>query len=149
MLAAGDALRVERDSKDKGCVATEHKTMPPPRYTDGSIVKALEERGIGRPSTYAPILKVLAQRDYVAKQGAALIPTTRGRLVSAFLTNYFLTYVDYGFTADLERKLDDVSSEQVEWKPLLSEWWVPFEGKISSLSTLRVSEVIDALDEKL
>ena len=149
VLAAGDALRVERDSEDKGCVATEHKTMPPPRYTDGSIVKALEERGIGRPSTYAPILKVLAQRDYVAKQGAALIPTTRGRLVSAFLTNYFLTYVDYGFTADLERKLDDVSSEQVEWKPLLSEWWVPFEGKISSLSTLRVSEVIDALDEKL
>ena len=148
-LARDDALRVNRNGSNQGSAATEHKTMPPPRYTDGSIVKALEERGIGRPSTYAPILKVLAQREYVAKQGAALIPTTRGRLVSAFLTNYFPKYVDYGFTADLERKLDDVSSEQAAWKPLLSDWWVPFEGTVESLSTLRVSEVIDALDEKL
>ena len=77
---------------------------------------------------------MLAQREYVAKQGAALVPTTRGRLVSAFLTNYFETYVDYGFTADLEHKLDDITSEQVQWKPLLEEWWTPFRDKISSLS---------------
>ena len=149
ILGEGEGLSVKTDGESLGCEATEHKTSPPPRYTDGSIVKALEERGIGRPSTYAPILKVLAQREYVAKQGAALVPTTRGRLVSAFLTNYFETYVDYGFTADLEHKLDDITSEQVQWKPLLEEWWTPFRDKISSLSELRVSEVIDALDEKL
>ena len=149
VLGEGEGLSVKTDGESLGCEATEHKTSPPPRYTDGSIVKALEERGIGRPSTYAPILKVLAQREYVAKQGAALVPTTRGRLVSAFLTNYFETYVDYGFTADLEHKLDDITSEQVQWKPLLEEWWTPFRDKISSLSELRVSEVIDALDEKL
>ena len=152
VLDGGEGLRVvpgRDDDESTGCEATEHKTSPPPRYTDGSIVKALEERGIGRPSTYAPILKVLAQREYVVKQGAALVPTTRGRLVSAFLTNYFETYVDYGFTADLEEKLDEITSEQVQWKPLLEEWWVPFKDKISSLSNLRVSEVIDALDEKL
>ena len=110
VLDGGEGLRVvpgRDDDESTGCEATEHKTSPPPRYTDGSIVKALEERGIGRPSTYAPILKVLAQREYVVKQGAALVPTTRGRLVSAFLTNYFETYVDYGFTADLEEKLDE------------------------------------------
>lgn len=148
-LRESDSLAVNFDDQTLGCAATSHTTSPPPRYTDGSIVKALEERGIGRPSTYAPILKVLAQREYVAKQGAALIPTTRGRLVSAFLTNYFETYVDYGFTANLEQKLDEITAENVQWRPLLEEWWTPFKNQISSLSTLRVSEVIDALDEKL
>ena len=149
-LSDGERIKVEGDGGDAlACEPTQHQTSPPPRYTDGSIVRALEERGIGRPSTYAPILKVLAQREYVAKQGSALIPTTRGRLVSAFLTNYFETYVDYGFTADLENKLDEITREEVQWKPLLKEWWEPFTTKISSLSTLRVSEVIDALDEKL
>ena len=148
-LNEGETLFVNKDDQSSGCASTQHQTTPPPRYTDGSIVKALEERGIGRPSTYAPILKVLAQREYVAKQGAALIPTTRGRLVSAFLTNYFETYIDYGFTADLEAKLDEITAEKVKWKPLLEEWWTPFRDKITSLSTLRVSEVIDALDEKL
>jgi DNA topoisomerase-1 len=106
--------------------ADQHFTDPPPRYTEASVVKTLEEYGIGRPSTYASIITTLKNREYVEMDGKRFLPTDVGRIVSNFLTNHFTQYVDYDFTANLENELDEISRGEREWVPLLEEFWVPF-----------------------
>ncbi|MEJ2137953.1 MAG: DNA topoisomerase I [Gammaproteobacteria bacterium] len=106
--------------------ADQHFTDPPPRYTEASLVKTLEEYGIGRPSTYANIISTLKNREYVEMDGKRFLPTDVGRIVSNFLTNHFTQYVDYDFTANLEDELDEVSRGEREWVPVLQEFWEPF-----------------------
>ncbi len=127
----------------------QHFTKPPPRYSEASLVGKLEELGIGRPSTYAPILQVLQDREYVALDRNRFVPSDRGRMVAAFLAAFFGRYVEYGFTADLESRLDDVSNGQMEWKRLMREFWAAFDSAVRNASDLRISEVIDRLDEDL
>ena len=127
----------------------QHFTQPPPRYTEASLVKKMEELGIGRPSTYASTLRVLQDRKYVALDKKRFVPEDRGRLVTAFLANFFRKYVEYDFTAELEEKLDDVSNGTVDWKRLLREFWAAFSVAVASTSDLRISQVLDALDEDL
>ncbi len=116
----GDVLQVA------GIRADQHFTEPPPRYTDASLVKALEEHGIGRPSTYASIISTLRNREYVESESKRFIPTDVGRIVNHFLTEHFTQYVDYGFTANLEDELDEISRGEREWVPLLGAFWHPF-----------------------
>jgi len=127
----------------------QHFTQPPPRYSEASLVKRLEELGIGRPSTYASIMQVLQDRDYVRLDKKRFIPEDRGRVVTAFLENYFKEYVQYDFTADLEEKLDDISGGRLDWKKVLRDFWTGFTGAIDNTKDLKISDVIDALDAAL
>ncbi len=138
--AAGQVLEARAD---------QHFTEPPPRYSEASLVKKLEELGIGRPSTYASILTVLRDREYVRMDKSRFIPEDKGRLLSAFLAEYFLRYVEYDFTADLEEKLDKVSAGELEYKVLLREFWRDFQAAILGVGDLRVAQVLDALNESL
>jgi len=127
----------------------QHFTKPPPRYTEASLVRKMEELGIGRPSTYASILQVLQDRNYVVLEQRRFTPHDRGRMVVAFLAEFFQRYVEYGFTADLENRLDDVSNGEIEWKALLSDFWVAFSEAIEQTKELRITHVIDKLDAEL
>ncbi|MEE2698651.1 MAG: type I DNA topoisomerase [Pseudomonadota bacterium] len=127
----------------------QHFTQPPPRFSEASLVKKLEELGIGRPSTYASIISVLQDRSYVTLEKRRFEPVDRGRLVTAFLDSYFHRYVEYEFTADLEQKLDDISGGRIEWKKVLQDFWESFSSAIGETKDLRVSEVLDKLDELL
>ena len=127
----------------------QHFTSPPPKFSDGSLVKALEEEGIGRPSTYAPIIKVLSSRNYVVRSGGRLIPTARGHLVTTFLRHYFEKYVDYKYTSEMEEKLDKVSNNELDWTFLLRNFWVSFEPNVLDVLQIRNRDIIDALDEIL
>ncbi len=127
----------------------QHFTQPPPRYTEASLVKKLEELGIGRPSTYASILQVLQDRDYVRFEKKRFVPEDRGRLVTAFLTSFFERYVQYNFTADLENQLDDISGGRIDWKAVLSDFWRDFHKAIDGTRELTIGQVIDALDRDL
>ena len=129
--------------------SSQHFTEPPPRYTEASLVKRLEELGIGRPSTYASIISVLQDRDYVRLDNKRFIPEDKGRLVTAFLENFFRRYVEYDFTADLEEKLDVISDGKLDWKAFLREFWKEFQAQIGETKELRVSQVLDALNETL
>lgn len=134
----------------KGEITPEqHFTTPPPRFTEASLVKRLEELGIGRPSTYASIISVLQERQYVRVEKLRFIPEDRGRIVTVFLENYFKKYVEYDFTAQLEEFLDDVSAGEMEWKKLLSGFWAKFSKNIEAVQPLQVSEVIEKIDEVL
>jgi DNA topoisomerase-1 len=128
---------------------SQHFTQPPPRYTEASLVKKLEELGIGRPSTYASILQVLQDRDYVRLEKRRFLPEDRGRLVTAFLTNFFERYVEYNFTADLENQLDDISGGRIDWKEVLRNFWRDFSAAIDGTKELTISQVLTALDEAL
>ena len=130
-------------------VPEQHFTQPPPRFTDASLVKAMEELGIGRPSTYASIIQVLQDRDYVIKDRGKFIPEDRGRLVVTFLNSFFSRYVEYDFTAKLEGQLDAVSDGKLDWKQLLAQFWRDFKAAIDSTSELTITNVIDVLDEDL
>jgi len=127
----------------------QHFTQPPPRYTEASLVKKLEELGIGRPSTYASILQVLQDRSYVRLEQRRFLPEDRGRLVTAFLTSFFERYVEYGFTADLENQLDDVSGGRTDWKEVLRNFWRDFSAAIDGTKELTISQVLAALDDEL
>ena len=127
----------------------QHFTQPPPRYSEASLVKRLEELGIGRPSTYATILSVLQDRDYVVLDKRRFVPEDRGRLVTAFLTSFFTRYVEYDFTADLENQLDEISGGRIDWKRVLSDFWKSFSTAVDATKELRTKEVLDALDEIL
>jgi DNA topoisomerase-1 len=127
----------------------QHFTQPPPRYTEASLVKRLEELGIGRPSTYASILQVLQDRVYVRLEKRRFVPEDRGRLVTAFLTSFFERYVEYTFTADLENQLDDVSGGRIDWKELLRNFWQDFSAAVDGTKELTVSQVLAALDDEL
>ena len=127
----------------------QHFTQPPPRYTEASLVKRLEELGIGRPSTYASIIQVLQDRDYVDLDKKRFIASDRGRIVTTFLEHFFPTYVEYDFTAGLEDKLDEVSGGRENWRHLLQEFWDAFSKTVEETKGLTITEVIDALDEDL
>jgi DNA topoisomerase I len=141
---------VEGEAIDLKAIRSEqHFTEPPPRYSEASLVKALEEHGIGRPSTYASIISTLQDREYVELEKKRFHPTDVGRVVNRFLTNYFTRYVDYGFTADLEDKLDAVSRGEEEWIPLLEKFWGPFKEQIDHTEeNVKRSDVThEAMDE--
>lgn len=133
----------------KDMLPYQHFTQPPPRYTEASLVKKLEELGIGRPSTYARILQVLQDRSYVRLEKRQMIPETRGRIVTAFLTHFFERYVQYGFTADLENQLDEISSGQMPWKKVLEDFWKTFSQTIDASSSLTIPGVIATLEEDM
>jgi len=127
----------------------QHFTEPPPRYTEASLVKRLEELGIGRPSTYASILQVLQDREYVRLEKKRFTPEDRGRLVTAFLESFFRRYVEYNFTADLENQLDEVSGGRIDWKVVLREFWLAFSAAVEETRDLTITQVIDTLDAEL
>jgi DNA topoisomerase-1 len=140
----------ENDALKLGDIMPEqHFTQPPPRYTEASLVKKMEELGIGRPSTYASILQVLQDREYVRLDQRRFIPESRGRIVTTFLANFFKTYVEYNFTADLEAKLDDVSAGEVQWRSVLRDFWTSFSAAIDKTTDLKITDVINALEEEL
>jgi DNA topoisomerase I len=129
--------------------SSQHFTEPPPRYSEASLIKKMEELGIGRPSTYAATLKTLSDREYVIMDKRKLIPHSKGRLVTAFLENFFTKYVEYDFTADLEEKLDKISAGELNWKDVLRDFWNDFFSQIEDTKELRVTNVLDALNEAL
>jgi DNA topoisomerase-1 len=140
----------ERDPLRRGQVeATQHFTQPPPRYSEASLVKKLEELGIGRPSTYAAILSVLQDRNYVRLESRRFFPEDRGRLVTAFLTSFFERYVDTGFTASLEEQLDDISGGRADWRAVMRDFWRDFSHAVEQTKDLKISDVIEALDQDL
>ena len=129
--------------------ANQHFTQPPPRYSEASLVKKMEELGIGRPSTYASILSVLRDRNYVRMENKRFVPEDRGRLVTAFLTSFFGHYVDTGFTAGLENQLDEVAEGNANWRQVLRDFWEGFSTAVAQTKDLKISDVIDALDADL
>ncbi len=129
--------------------ASQHFTQPPPRYSEASLVKKMEELGIGRPSTYASILTVLRDRNYVRMENKRFVPEDRGRLVTAFLTSFFERYVDTGFTAGLEEKLDEISDGKADWRAVMAAFWADFSHAVDQTRELKISDVIDALDRDL
>ena len=142
-MAEGDA------TKKDSVTPEQHFTQPPPRYTEATLVKKMEELGIGRPSTYASIVTTIQDREYVRKDKGRLIPEDKGRIVTMFLLNFFRQYVGYEFTADLEEELDKVSAGEIEYKKLLARFWRDFSAAIAETSELRISEVLDKLDKAL
>ncbi|WP_170587678.1 type I DNA topoisomerase [Ruegeria arenilitoris] len=136
-------------SDNQAVLALQHHTQPPPRYTEATLVKRMEELGIGRPSTYASIVTTIQDRGYVRKDKNRLIPEEKGRIVTIFLLNFFRQYVGYEFTANLEEQLDEVSDGARDYKDLLSKFWRDFSAAIAETSELRISEVLDKLDEAL
>ncbi|MEA2740052.1 MAG: topoisomerase [Acetobacteraceae bacterium] len=140
----------ERDPLKRQKVdASQHFTQPPPRYSEASLVKKMEELGIGRPSTYASILSVLQDRNYVKLDKRRFIPEDRGRLVTAFLVSFFEHYVDTGFTAGLEEKLDEISAGQLDWRSVMRAFWEEFSKAVEQTRDLKISDVISALDQDL
>jgi len=127
----------------------QHFTQPPPRYTDASLIKKMEELGIGRPSTYASILQVLVNRNYVEKDRGKHIPQERGRILTAFLNNFFGQYIEYDFTADLEKKLDKVSDGKLDYKTLLEDFWSGFKPHLNKMSELEREKILEALEKEL
>jgi DNA topoisomerase-1 len=138
------------DQTDKKSVTPEqHFTQPPPRYTEASLVKRMEELGIGRPSTYASIVTTIQTREYVRTENKRLIPEDKGRLVTAFLESYFRRYVSYDFTAGLEEELDDISGGRENYKDVLGRFWRDFSAAIAETADLRITEVLEKINEFL
>jgi len=145
LLANGSAVM-----PDNGAVlGLQHFTQPPPRYTEATLVKRMEELGIGRPSTYASVVTTIQDREYVRKEQNRLIPEDKGRLVTVFLSNYFRKYVGYEFTANLEEELDEVSAGEADYKDVLTRFWRDFSAAIAETSELRITEVLEKINEVL
>ncbi len=142
-LNQGDATRISSIDPEQ------HFTQPPPRYSEASLVKKLEELGIGRPSTYASIMQVLQDRNYVKLEKRRFEPEDRGRIVTAFLQKFFTRYVDYNFTATLEEELDAIAAGELFWKEALRQFWQDFIKAIGETKGLTITEVIDHLNEDL
>ncbi len=142
-LTEGEALNITTVTPNQ------HFTQPPPRFTEASLVKKMEELGIGRPSTFASTLSTLRDRDYVRMDRNRFIPEDKGRLVTAFLENFFSRYVEYDFTANLEERLDDISAGKLGWKSFLEDFWKGFIGHVDEIKDLRITAVLDALNETL
>ncbi|MCZ0812688.1 MAG: type I DNA topoisomerase [Pseudomonadota bacterium] len=136
-------------AEKRGVTPEQHFTQPPPRYTEATLVKKMEELGIGRPSTYASIVTTIQDREYVRKDKNRLIPEDKGRIVTIFLLNFFRKYVGYEFTANLEDELDKVSAGEVDYKQVLNRFWRDFSAAIAETSELRITEVLDILDDAL
>src|SRR4051812_42253255 len=139
-MSQGEALA------KRAIAATQHFTEPPPRYSEASLVKRMEELGIGRPSTYASILQVLKDRSYVRLEKKRLHAEDKGRVVVAFLENFFARYVEYDYTAGLEEDLDRIANSEIDWRVVLRDFWRDFIGAVDDIKDLRVSEVLDVLD---
>jgi len=139
----GDKLELNK------IIDEQHFTNPPPRFSEASLVKKLEELGIGRPSTYASIISVLSTRNYVELTNKKFIPTDRGKLITAFLDKLFNKYVDYNFTAKLEDSLDDITSGKIDWIKVLSEFWDQFSSSVNEVKELRTRSILDMLNESL
>jgi DNA topoisomerase-1 len=139
-VVVGDGAKVEQ------VTPAQHFTEPPPRYSEASLVRKLEELGIGRPSTYATILSTLRDRAYVRSDRGRFYPEEKGRLVTTFLQSFFKRYVEYDFTADLEEKLDEVSAGDLNWKKLLREFWTDFSAAVGETKDLKIRDVIDQLE---
>ncbi len=129
--------------------ANQHFTEPPPRYSEASLIRKMEELGIGRPSTYASVLSTLQDRDYVTLDKRRFIPASKGRVVTSFLESFFNRYVEYDFTADLEEQLDKISAGELQWRDVLRDFWEQFSASVDDTKDLRVSEVLDTLNEEL
>jgi DNA topoisomerase-1 len=142
-MSAGEPLQ------KRAIDADQHFTEPPPRYSEASLVKRMEELSIGRPSTYASILQVLKDRGYVRIDKKRLMPEDKGRVLTSFLESFFARYVEYSFTADLEEQLDRVSNNEIAWRDLLRDFWRDFAAAVGEIKDLRVAQVIDALNEML
>jgi DNA topoisomerase-1 len=141
---------MQGEAVEKASVTPEqHFTQPPPRYTEATLVKRMEELGIGRPSTYASIVTTIQDRGYVRKDKNRLFPEDKGRLVTAFLVNYFRRYVEYDFTAGLEEELDDISAGERAWKDVLDRFWRDFSAALAETADLRIGEVLEKIDEVL
>ena len=142
-MSRGDRLAKEKVE------ATQHHTEPPPRFTEATIIKRMEELGIGRPSTYDATVQTLKAREYVRVDKKRLVPEDKGRLVTAFLESFFSRYVGYDFTADLEEKLDRISNHEIDWRAVLRDFWADFSEAIAGTKDLRTTEVLDNLNEVL
>jgi DNA topoisomerase I len=142
-MGEGDRL------SEHGIATEQHFTEPPPRYSEASLIKKMEELGIGRPSTYTATLSVLRDRGYVRLDKRQLVPEDKGRLVTAFLESFFTRYVEYDFTADLEEKLDKISNGDLSWKDVLRDFWRQFSADVDQTKELRVAEVLESLNELL
>ncbi len=140
------AMRQGDDLKREKIASTQHFTEPPPRYSEASLVKRMEELGIGRPSTYAAVLQTLRDREYVKIEKKRLQPEDKGRLVTGFLESFFRRYVEYDFTAGLEEQLDRVSNAEIDWRAVLRDFWRDFSAAIGETKELRVAEVLEALN---
>ncbi|MCL5776961.1 type I DNA topoisomerase [Limibaculum sp. FT325] len=134
---------------DGAILAVQSFTQPPPRYTEATLVKRMEELGIGRPSTYASIITTIEDREYVSKDKGRLVAEDKGRLVTAFLVNYFPRYVEYDFTAGLEEELDDISGGRIEWKEVLAKFWRDFSAALADTAELRITDVLEKINEAL
>ncbi len=145
LIAAANAIA----SADQSVLGQQHFTQPPPRYTEATLVKRMEELGIGRPSTYASIIDTVQNRGYVRKDKNRLFPEDKGRLVTVFLSNYFRKYVEYDFTADLENQLDEVSAGDRAYKDVLALFWHDFSAAIAETLELRITDVLDKINEVL
>ncbi len=145
MLLAKSAVM----ANGSGVLANQSFTQPPPRYTEATLVKRMEELGIGRPSTYASIVTTIQDREYVRKDKGRLIPEDKGRLVTAFLSNFFRKYVGYEFTANLEEELDDVSAGDREYKDVLRRFWADFSVAIGDAMDKSITEVLEKINEEL
>jgi DNA topoisomerase I len=143
LMRKGEALKREK------IVSTQHFTEPPPRFTEASLVKKMEELGIGRPSTYASTLQVLRDREYVRIEKKRLVAEDKGRLVTAFLESFFARYVEFDFTANLENELDRISNNEIEWKEVMRIFWRDFSAAIGGTKELRTTEVLDKIDDML
>jgi DNA topoisomerase-1 len=133
----------------RAIAASQHFTEPPPRFSEASIIKKMEELGIGRPSTYVSVLSTLRDRGYVRLDKKRFIPEDKGRVVTAFLESFFLRYVEYDFTADLEEQLDRVSAGEINWRDVLRDFWRDFSAHVAEIKDLRVTHVLDALNDLL
>jgi DNA topoisomerase-1 len=142
-IAEGQRLQIDATA------CNQHFTQPPARFTEASLVKELEDVGIGRPSTYARILQVLQERGYVRKEKKRLIPEDLGMIVSAFLKKFFAQYVDYGFTSDLEDQLDDVSAGKLSWKAVLESFWQPFTHALEEVKTVSIPDVLEVVEKEI
>ena len=142
-MARGDSIGVRKIS------AEQHFTEPPPRFSEASIIKKLEELGIGRPSTYVSVLSTIRDRGYVRLDKKRFIPEDKGRVVTAFLESFFSKYVEYGFTAGLEEQLDRISNGEIDWREVLRDFWKDFSAHVGEIKDLRVTHVLDALNEIL
>ncbi|UWQ10018.1 type I DNA topoisomerase [Aliiroseovarius crassostreae] len=141
---------MQGEPADKRSITPEqHFTQPPPRYTEATLVKRMEELGIGRPSTYASVITTIQDREYVRKDKNRLFPEDKGRIVTIFLVNFFRKYVGYEFTANLEEELDEISAGEANYKDVLTRFWRDFSAAIGETSELRISEVLDKLDAAL
>jgi DNA topoisomerase-1 len=142
-------LREGEAQAQRAVTPVQHFTQPPPRHTEATLVKRLEELGIGRPSTYAAIVTTIQDRAYVRKEKGRLIPEDKGRLVTAFLESYFPRYVGYDFTAALEEELDDISGGRQDWQAVLGRFWREFRAALDGTAELRITDVLARINEVL